>query len=107
MSDVQSLFFNSLYIFDYIYGYILTRLKFLINTGLVEYEENPLEHFLNFFRVKRAIKAVKGTLEWKVQKGMQQESLHLAIARYRWDIPLTILQYNDTWYKGAIGSYTR
>ena len=82
MSDVQSLFFNSPYIFDHTYGHILTRLKLLINTGLVEYEENPTGTFLVFFRVKRAIKAVKGTLERKVQKGMQ-ESLHLAIASYR------------------------
>ena len=63
----------------------------------------PTGTCLVFFRVKRAIKVVKETLEWKVQKGMQQESLHLAIASYRWDIPLMILQYNDTLYKGAIG----
>ena len=55
----------------------------------------PAGKFLVFFRVKRAIKVVKETLEWKVQKGME-ESLHLVIASCRWDIPLMILQ----------GSYT-
>ena len=47
VSDLQLLFFQFL-LRDYIYGYILTRLKFSINIGLVEYEENPLEHVWYF-----------------------------------------------------------